>query len=323
VYEIIEKRIEKNTECECTRPNSNIFSVFFVKLSSIMPLENQTVDLELFDILSDRITKLNESLQKVVQETCFLVKCVSSLQVKNKTDNAKPIDSVNIGAPDLHDDTNSTSVSNPIPSTTSLLPPPIIKPRFSASTSDVHPVDFIQQLDDYLAMFQGDEQQKLKIVMTCLAGDARVFARAFRDSFSTFDEFKAVFLEHFWGLDKQRSLRQRLTNGVYQMTRGVSHMKTYFLRWLAKVKNLKVVPTDRVFLLEITQHFPETVQRALKSFGDGTITSALRVLDEEDHLVNEKLRQQQALDHPDSKSTSGALQRDPVTHSWRSSKKMV
>jgi hypothetical protein len=50
------------------------------------------------------------------------------------------------------------------PSTGTLLPPTVIKPRFSVSTSDVQvpPVDFIQQLEDYLAMFQGDEQQKLK-----------------------------------------------------------------------------------------------------------------------------------------------------------------
>jgi hypothetical protein len=178
-----------------------------------MPHENQTVDLELFEILSDRITKLNESLQKVVQEACLLAKCVSSLNFKNKPDNEKRIvriDSVNTGAPNLQHDTQPRAVSTPTPSTTSLSPPPIIKPRFSASTSEVHPVDFIQQLEDYLAMFQGDEQEKLKIVMTCLAGD------------DMFDEFKAVFLEHFWGLDKQRSLRQRLTNGVYQMTRGVT-----------------------------------------------------------------------------------------------------
>jgi hypothetical protein len=238
-------------------------------------------------------------------------------------DNVKSIDSVNTEASNLHHDTQSPAVSIPIPSTDTLLPPPVIKPRFSASTSDVHPVDFIQQLEDYLAMFQGDEQQKLKIVMTCLAGDARVFARAFWDSFSTFDEFKVVFLEHFWGLEKQRSLRQRLTNGVYHMNREVSHMKSYFLRWLAKVKNLKVIPTDRVFLLEITQHFPATVQRSLKELGDGTIASALRVLDEEDDLVNKQLKEQQTMDQPDEETPNLKRRRDSVTCSWRSSKKMI
>jgi hypothetical protein len=50
-------------------------------------------------------------------------------------------------------------------------------------------VDFIDQLEDFLAMFQVDEQQKLKITTTCLVGDARVF-----------DKLKAVFLDHFRNL---------------------------------------------------------------------------------------------------------------------------
>jgi hypothetical protein len=29
----------------------------------------------------------------------------------------------------------------------------------------------------------------------------------------------------------------------------VSHMKSYFMQWPAKVKILKVVPSDRIFLL--------------------------------------------------------------------------
>jgi hypothetical protein len=101
-------------------------------------------------------------------------------------------------------------------------------------------------------------------------------------------------------------------------------MKAYFLRWLAKVKNLKVVPSDRVFLLEISRHFPETVQHSLQNFGDGTIASALRTLDEEDDIVNETLKDQsrdqqttQLLDNTTSRKRLGE------SNSWRSSKKMV
>jgi hypothetical protein len=38
-----------------------------------MALENQIIDSELFEIFSDHITKLNESLQRVVQEACIHV----------------------------------------------------------------------------------------------------------------------------------------------------------------------------------------------------------------------------------------------------------
>jgi hypothetical protein len=64
------------------------------------------------------------------------------------------------------------------------------------------------------------------------------------------------------------------------------------------------------------------LQCTLKSFGDGAIASALRILDEEDVMVNQKLRQQQAMKQLDNKSTSRALQCDSVTYSWRSKKKM-
>jgi hypothetical protein len=90
---------------------------------------------------------------------------------------------------------------------------------------------------------------KLKIVMTWLVKDARVFARVFRDSYSTFDELKAEFLEHIWCEEKQGFLQQRLTNGVYKMPRGLLHMTSYFLRSIAKLADICPIRATRTLVM--------------------------------------------------------------------------
>jgi hypothetical protein len=168
--------------------------------------------------------------------------------------------------------------------------PPVNKPTFSANSTDINPLEFLRELEDYVTSFGGSAQQQLNLVMSCLQGEARVFAKAFRFEYNDFDEFKAIFRENYWNGETQREIREDLFRGSYKPRNGRSNMAEYFLRMLAKIQSIDIQPSPKEFLIEIGRHFPRTTQHALRSMGDGTIKTAHQILNEEDRIENDLLR---------------------------------
>jgi hypothetical protein len=100
----------------------------------------------------------------------------------------------------------------------------VSKPMFCGKSSDAHPMDFLHELDDYIQQMGGTESQKLNRVLTCLQGEPRVFARAFKYKYSTFADFKKLFRNRYWALKKQREVCEKLQKCSYKSTRGSSYM---------------------------------------------------------------------------------------------------
>lgn len=168
--------------------------------------------------------------------------------------------------------------------------PPLDKPTFTGNKSvDSNPLEFLRELEEYVFSFGGTHTQRLNLALSCLQGEARLFARAFRDQFETFEDFKILFHNHYWNHDVQRKVREELFKGVYKR-RHRSNMAEHFLRVWTKIQKISVRPTERAFLNEIGHHFPRPIQHALRSLGDGTIWTAYQILLEEDRFENDTLK---------------------------------
>jgi hypothetical protein len=181
---------------------------------------------------------------------------------------------------------------------------PLMKPSFSGKSTDIHPLQFLRDLDDYVSYYGGTPRQQLNLVMSCLKGEAKTFARAFHYRYKNFTEFKAIFKTFYWSVEKQRKVRESLFRGTYSSRNARSNMTEYFLRTLAKIQLLDEPPSVEQFLEEIRLHFSRVIRYALRSRGDGTIWTALQILVEEDRFLNDETRGNHFNQHVDIHNSS-------------------
>jgi sulfite reductase alpha subunit-like flavoprotein len=228
-------------------------------------------DHKMVHYVESRIKELNEHLLSLTKEVNSLSTFLQSL--KNE-----------VAAPN---DDQSTTLLTATASTNNVKTVTPQQPFFRGRSSDVHPMDFIRELEEFVVFYGATAEQQINLAISCLQDEARTFARAFRYKFNTFAEFKTSFLDQFWGTSRQRKVRKKLESGIYESKKGKSHMADYFLRWFAIIRTLRVVPSTTTFLDEISRHFPVITQDSLRKYGDGSVETALLILEEEDELANQ------------------------------------
>jgi sulfite reductase alpha subunit-like flavoprotein len=231
-------------------------------------------DQKTLQFVESRIQELSEHLKSITKELSSLTDFLMAIK-NDVSPNAEIINTEPVIHPQI--------ISNP----TTNVPVTPKQPVFRGQTSDVHPIDFMCELEEFITAFAATSEQQINLAISCLQGEARTLVRAFRYKINTFADFNELFLEHFWGIERQRKVRLKLENGAYEAKKGVSHMADYFLRWLAMIQTLRVVPSTPVFLAEISRHYPVAVQSSLRLLGDGTVETALLVLKQEDELLND------------------------------------
>jgi hypothetical protein len=258
----------------------HIISEILVQMSKLTELVNATVN-EVY-----RLAEVVNSLNFVDNSFTVMNRQPNSENDISVSNHIRPVTPLQQETTSSSENFNSFVPANDISTVQSSFQH-VSKPMFCGKSSDAHPMDFLHELDDYIQQMGGTENQKLNRVLTCLQGEPRVFARAFKYKYSTFADFKKLFRNRYWALEKQREVCEKLQKCSYKSSRGSSHMAEYFLRWLAKSNYLDVSPSKQSFLRQIAYHFPPHVQQSLRRFGDGTLEAALIILEEEDKLEND------------------------------------
>ncbi|XP_062707427.1 uncharacterized protein LOC134287994 [Aedes albopictus] len=159
----------------------------------------------------------------------------------------------------------------------------ITKPTFNGDIEVQHPIVFLQEVEQYVLSSGVDPRYKIQFVMSCLEGDARVWARGFSYLFINYDHFHNHFLQQFWGQRTQRLVRDELMHGNYRQ-RDPSKMAEYFLGLVAKARHLSTAPPEVELVFHISQHFSQDVATKLATCVD--IKSAFTLLQTEDYLIN-------------------------------------
>lgn len=143
----------------------------------------------------------------------------------------------------------------------------ITKPTFNGDIEVQHPIEFLQEVEQYVLSSGVDPRYKIQFVMSCLEGDARVWARGFSYLFINYDHFHNHFLQQFWGQRTQRLVRDELMHGNYRQ-RDPSKMAEYFLGLVAKARHLSTAPPEVELVFHISQHFSQDVATKLATCVD-------------------------------------------------------
>lgn len=154
------------------------------------------------------------------------------------------------------------------------------KPKFSGIAS-AHPVTFIEDIKSYLNKMPA-EGKVVEIIMECLTGDTRNWARVYKNRWTYFEDFQRDFLDTYWGEAEQNLLRRKIVNGVWD---PLTHptMLGHFIHLTGQAQMLTYKGPEKQMIADIIRHYPRDVQHLWTISKSETVLEAaefLRSLDE-------------------------------------------
>lgn len=146
------------------------------------------------------------------------------------------------------------------------------KPRYPGKNS-IHPVTFIEDLTSYLRKVYAAPDD-LDIIIECLDGEVRNWARINKQQWLGLEDFKRDFLNTYWGETEQS---KRIVQ--YTWTQGENpSMLSHFISLVGQAKMLTYTIPEQQLVNDIMCHFPKSVQYAWATNNFQTIIEATEFL---------------------------------------------
>lgn len=164
------------------------------------------------------------------------------------------------------------------------------RPRYPSKIK--HPVNFIEDLTAYLKKIPHAGENTIELIIECLDGEIRDWARIYRDRWSKLEDFKRDFFDTYWGEAEQNQLRRIIVHNTWDSAKTT--MLQHFISLCGQAKMLTYRIPDNQLVNDIMRHFPKDVQYAWSCNKNTTILDAtefLRKLDDinkPDNNVNTK-----------------------------------
>jgi len=153
----------------------------------------------------------------------------------------------------------------------------ITKPLFYGNRRDMHPVDFLNRLNEYCILKQITyTDEKLIIAGDCLKATANNWFSTIRFQITNFQEFQDTFKDEYWSRDIQMQTWSQCL-GVKQIPNEASY-REHFSYWATKLRL-----TEQEIVSNIAGHYPGYLHAILISLPEGTILSAMKILGAEEH----------------------------------------
>ncbi|XP_026328025.1 uncharacterized protein LOC113236233 [Hyposmocoma kahamanoa] len=90
------------------------------------------------------------------------------------------------------------------------------KPKYPGRRG-THPVTFIEDLTAYIN--KGSVMRdNIEIIIECLEGEARDWARIYKERWTGFEDFKRDFMSTYWGEAEQNELRRKIVHNTWDRT---------------------------------------------------------------------------------------------------------
>jgi hypothetical protein len=185
-----------------------------------------------------------------------------------------------------------SSASRPTPvesNAVSVNAPTIVVPAFATSSfsaklrpsfdgkDKVHVLDFVEDLDNYLAACGVPEKTKVTVAMQCLQGAAKELAKSFPRNYS-YTEFTECLVEEYWGEERQRDFERQLHSTKFQWSTDCS-MKEHFLQFLNRARRLQPAKTDKEIIQAIIRHYPDAEENMLLAADVQDVAKMKRLLE--------------------------------------------
>lgn len=131
------------------------------------------------------------------------------------------------------------------------------RPKFPGKR-EIHPITFLEDLEMYLKKLP-DQGNIIDDIMVCLEGDARNWARIYRNRWYNYSNFREDFLQTYWGETEQSILRRKIICDRWDSNRTRS-MLEHFLLYMGQAKMLTNPPQEEQLVNDIIRHFPKEIQ---------------------------------------------------------------
>lgn len=160
------------------------------------------------------------------------------------------------------------------------------RPRFPGKMN-IHPVTFIEDLSSWLKR-SPNKNTDIDLIIECLEGHSRDWARIYKRRWTTLTEFKRDFLNTYWGEAEQSELRKKIVCNKWNKELQ-SSMLDHFITLSGQAKMLNNPIPEGQLIDDIMSHFPKDVQYAWSNQTGNLLEAAefLRKLD----AVNRKTEQ--------------------------------
>lgn len=135
----------------------------------------------------------------------------------------------------------------------------IERPKFSGK-GELHPVTFVEDLENYIKR-ESKEGKELELIQSCLMGEARDWARIYKERWIDVNSFKLDFLTTYWGENEQSELRRSIVQGVWDRKKTPS-MLSHFLQLSGKARMLTYIIPEKQLIADIIRHYPKYTQQA-------------------------------------------------------------
>uniref|UniRef100_A0A1E1WLN5 Uncharacterized protein n=1 Tax=Pectinophora gossypiella TaxID=13191 RepID=A0A1E1WLN5_PECGO len=193
------------------------------------------------------------------------------------------------------------------------------KPKFPSKNK--HPVTFIEDLMAYLKKIPPGAGNVIDLIIECLEGETRNWARIYKDRWVQLEDFKRDFLDTYWGEAEQNNLRRQIVHNTWDSTK--STMLSHFITLCGQAKMLTYPIQERQLISDIMHHFPSEVQYAWATSRSTSILEAtefLRKLDDINKQTNLNRQPSYEYNQPSYVPHSERQQHSAAPQQYRSNK---
>ncbi|CAH1724058.1 unnamed protein product [Aphis gossypii] len=159
----------------------------------------------------------------------------------------------------------------------------ITKPLFFGNRRDMHPIDFLNRLDEYFTLKQiTHADEKLIIAGDCLKATASNWFSTIRFQVTNLQEFQDTFKDEYWSRDIQMQTWSQCLS-VKQIPNDTNY-REHFSYWATKLRHLEVPRlAEQEIVSNIASHYPGYLRAILISLPECTILNAMKILGTEEH----------------------------------------
>nr|CAI5868790.1 unnamed protein product [Callosobruchus analis] len=171
---------------------------------------------------------------------------------------------------------------------------------------------FVRRVEKIFQEASVPEQRKIGLALTCLRGSAADWASIKEASFTSYSIFREMFINRFWGVDRQRDLFLHLSYGKFES----GSRAEYFLNLVNQASFLSEPIPEQKLIKMLAKHFPPDIQRGMMILGLNDFDS----VDDYLHNIDESYSRDRDIDRAAGHSNPNAYREsrnDAPTNNWR------
>lgn len=140
----------------------------------------------------------------------------------------------------------------------------ISKPTFYGNHKDQHPIDFLQNLEEYFKVKQMNREEKLTIIRDCLKNAANNWFATIKFQIRNYSEFRDAFIDEFWSREIQIQTWSNCLN-TSQVPNNITY-REHFSQWSSRLRHLQVPQlSEEEIVKNIASHYPGYIRAILIS----------------------------------------------------------